>query len=206
DGGGGAANGPNDTDDGDDSTSLAGTGGSSTGGGGTGYPFGSSGSSDDAVVLAEDGSIDCGYIDFVDVSEAASYYTPIYEAWCLGIVHGRGALFFYPNELILRGEAAKVFANAFGYTTTDITGDYFLDVDAEDPEVAPYIEALTEAGILNGYGDGYFRPHQAITIYEVKVIFRRITGESVMLSADGTGGGTITRGGFMEFIMEYSDY
>ncbi len=178
-------------------------GGGGSGGIGGGSSSSSSSSSDSSVVLAEDDTTTtCEDLAFVDADETASYYDPLSEAWCRGYVHGRGSLFFYPNAPILRGEVAKVVSIMFGYGANDITGDYFPDVDEDDPEVAPYIEALAEAGILNGYGDGNFRPHQAITIYEIKIIMRRILGETVTLSADGNG--TISRGSFMEFIMQYA--
>lgn len=165
---------------------------------------GSGDSDDDEIILAGDDSTEDG-LPFVDVSETHQYYDPIYEAWSLGMVHGRGALFFYPNAPILRGEAAKVIANVFGYQISAITGTYFPDVNEEDPEVAAYIEALAENGIIQGYGDGYFRPHQPpITVYEVKVIFRRLLGEVVVISSDADGS-TITRGKFVEFIMQYVD-
>ena len=157
----------------------------------------------DEVILSSEEEV-CGELPFLDVDGEAPYFDSIYDAWCNGIVHGRTSTSFAPEDLILRGEVAKVVAGVFGYAPIDgLTEVSYVDIDSFEP-LAPYIEALTEVGILEGYTDtGMFRPHQAITIDEIKALMRRLVGEDVDLSEYSEDGVHVTRGMFMDFILRY---
>jgi hypothetical protein len=210
-------------------TDTGSNGGGSTYGGGAGSSHSSSSSSstedDQEVVVAEDGTtvteddqtvivaeedttvVDvCSELPFTDVSPNASYYDAIYQAWCDGIVHGRTATTFDPTDAIQRGEVAKVVAGIFGYSpVADLTETSYSDLDSSEP-LAPYIEALTEAGILEGYtSEGTFRSHQGMTISEIEALMYRLTGTAVDVSSYSDDGVTVSRGRFMEFILQYLD-
>lgn len=144
----------------------------------------------------------CGAWAFTDIDENASYYDSIYEAWCNNIIHGRSATEFAPEDAILRGEVAKVVAGVFGYApVSGLTETSYSDLSVDNP-LAPYIESLTDAGLLEGYGDGTFHSDQAIIESEVEALVGRVMGEDVDASAYVEEDGTIKRGNFMEFILQ----
>ncbi len=90
---------------------------------------------------------------------------------------------FRPDNNITRAEASKLIWNL----RKDLTGEYMLsfnDVDASGWSAA-YIAALSSEGIINGYGDGTFRPENPITRAE----FAKMT--SAALGNRLGGGGTV---------------
>ncbi len=206
------SDGGTDDDDDDDTPAPVYGGGAATGGSSSSSSSSSSDddSGDDDITLASDDDIEdiCGEWEFTDVSEDASYYAAIYEAWCQGIVHGRTSDAFMPEDEITRGEAAKVVAGVFGYSPVeDLTETSYIDLEVDNP-LAPYIEALTADGMLEGYIDeGTFKSEQDIIESEVEALMERVTGgEDVDVSEYVEENGTIKRGNFMEFILQYMEY
>ena len=157
----------------------------------------------DVIVTEDNTTTDvCAELPFTDVSPEASYYDAIYQAWCDGIVHGRTETLFAPEDAILRGEVAKVVVGVFGYSiNSELTETSYSDLDASEP-LAPYIQSLTDEGILQGYeSDGTFKLDQAITVSEVDSILSRLgVTDSI---TEYSAGGYVTRGKFMEFILQY---
>lgn len=89
---------------------------------------------------------------------------------------------FRPGDNITRGEFSKVIAESFGYTMENGVCP-FTDVDAAD-WAYPYITALYEAGIVQGYEDGTFGKEAPITREELAVIlYKAMQGKGI--SADG---------------------
>ncbi|MER2107888.1 MAG: S-layer homology domain-containing protein [Solibacillus sp.] len=97
---------------------------------------------------------------FSDLNPNADYYQPIVELYNRNII-GREGDTFRPNDAITRGDAAKMLALALGLNTS--TTNVFDDVDAQKTVNYGYINALENAGIINGFQDGTFRPNERIT-------------------------------------------
>ncbi|MDD4834337.1 MAG: S-layer homology domain-containing protein [Lutispora sp.] len=98
---------------------------------------------------------------------AASYIQKLYEA---GIVFPKEGNMYKPGDSITRAEFAAYLANAIGLGKTEGNGNY-KDVSYENP-YAGYIEAASEAGLIQGY-NGYFYPEQSITRQDAAVIIMR---------------------------------
>ncbi|MBI5411841.1 S-layer homology domain-containing protein [Candidatus Peregrinibacteria bacterium] len=110
-------------------------------------------------------------------SEAASVaiitpFTDIVNHWSeafvekllsLGVVSGKTATAFAPDDAITRAEITKIALNAFGYDVPSLGGaKAFKDIDAF-AWYAPYIQVAKNEKIIGGYEDGTFRPNQPVT-------------------------------------------
>lgn len=87
-----------------------------------------------------------------------------------GIVEGDGAGCFYPERTLKRSEVCAMLGRALGLTGS--TNSRFRDVDPEDP-CTPYINAMAELGLVNGVGDGNFRPNGTLSRQEYYTILGR---------------------------------
>ena len=88
----------------------------------------------------------------------------IYECYEEGIITGyetSDGYEFRPDDSLTREAAAAIIARAFGLTS-DAAESSFSDVDSSRWSLQ-YIEACAEAGIINGYTDGTFRPTENVT-------------------------------------------
>lgn len=108
---------------------------------------------------------------FTDVDSNAWYAVYIASAKAAGILQGYADGSFKPNQAVTRAEALKIILVASGVEIEDANTN-FSDVRAgswyED-----YVAYAQENGIVNGYTDGTFRPHQNITRAEiVKIIVK----------------------------------
>lgn len=88
---------------------------------------------------------------FADVPGNQWYSNTIAYAKQLKIVNGYPDGSFRPNRPITRAEAAKILAEATHLRATK--WDTFRDVKS-GTWYAGYVEALAEAGVVNGYPDG----------------------------------------------------
>ena len=79
--------------------------------------------------------------------EAISYLTE------QGILNGRNETEFAPHENMKREEVAKLLALAFELSAAQAPAD-FGDV-AQNSWYAVYVNAVTESGYMNGYGEGF---------------------------------------------------
>lgn len=86
------------------------------------------------------------------------------------IIQGRSPGIFDPYAPVNRAELAKIIVQAFHLPLgTSYTG--FHDVP-EDAWFAPYVAALKNAGIIQGYPDGTFRAGNTVTNAEfLKILF-----------------------------------
>ncbi|MEC0238309.1 S-layer homology domain-containing protein [Paenibacillus dokdonensis] len=90
----------------------------------------------------------------------------------LKFIEGNGDGKFNPNGNITRAEFAAIISRVF-----DISGAAGHSVTLSDVGnhwAKDAIEKLTSAGILNGYGDGAFKPNQTISREEIVIILSRI--------------------------------
>ena len=111
-----------------------------------------------------------GLSTFADVSEGMWYNKSVATMAKLGIVKGRPAGTFDPDEPITRGEFAAICAR-FDAGMTD--GDSsFTDISGHWAEAE--IERATSLGWIMGYTDGTFRPDNYITRAEAMTMINRV--------------------------------
>ncbi|MDE7245652.1 MAG: S-layer homology domain-containing protein, partial [Oscillospiraceae bacterium] len=104
----------------------------------------------------------------------------------ISYVNGRSEGVFAPNMSITRGETAVILyrlmsdeARAAYYAASN----NFNDV-GDSAWYNEAISTLVQAGVLDGYGDGTFRPEQPVTRAELAAVLVRVQGGS---SASGAG-------------------
>lgn len=81
----------------------------------------------------------------------------------MGVVSGKSATRFAPDELVTRAELTKIAVNAFGLPVpATVTAKPFADV-AIDAWFAPYVQAAKDNGIVQGVGNNRFAPNEPVT-------------------------------------------
>lgn len=96
-----------------------------------------------------------------------------------GVISGAEDGKFYPDNVVSRAELLKMVFRTKGITPSS-PGNSFPDVPA-DAWFAPYVEEALNQGIVSGYPDGLFRPHQVVSRIEaLKITFN--TFEDIPLS------------------------
>ena len=126
--------------------------------------------------------------NFSDVKEGAWYYEVVNKAADNGYINGyAGTTLFGPEAQIKRGDVACVLFNMAGAPDMDDdnhideNGNYltgFSDVNGH----AYYAEAIAwakQAGVVNGYGDGTFKPEALVTREEFACMlanYAKLTG------------------------------
>ncbi|UPK43880.1 S-layer homology domain-containing protein [Paenibacillus pabuli] len=99
---------------------------------------------------------------FTDIKAASGYYEYVNELFERGFVSGYKDGSFKPGGLLTRAEASKILALNLGLNVTKSFNPTFKDVSTSD-WAYPYIEALKEAGVIDGFQDGTFKPNSPIT-------------------------------------------
>lgn len=140
-------------------------------------------------------------LPFSDMEHGFWAYDYVQILWNYGIVNGYPQGDFRPNDSITRAEFVKLLSNiadSMGETITEdeTASGKFSDVKSGEWFV-PSVEWAAEAGLINGYEDGSFRPDAQITREEMATIIARfvesyeITLEEVNAPADFTDAGSI---------------
>jgi len=106
----------------------------------------------------------------------------IQEALSLGIIKGYSDGTFKPNGTLTRAEFALMLMNALKpqEAGTKLT---FTDAAKIGAWAKEAVAQAVQAGIINGYEDGTFRPNAEITRAEMAVILAKILGKSNEASA-----------------------
>ncbi len=106
---------------------------------------------------------------FKDVGPENPYYDQIMTLNRLGIINGYDDGTFKPEEGISRAEAAAIICRAGGL---EESSDVSIYRDISAPHWAcGYVMSATNAGIINGMGDGNFAPGDKVTYNQmVKMI------------------------------------
>lgn len=101
-----------------------------------------------------------GQLPFADVSEDMWYASYIKTAFANGLVSGVSATQFAPNALMTRQDMAVVLYNAAWEIDFDMdtTKAAIVDDDAVADYAKEAVYALKNAGVINGYEDGTFKP------------------------------------------------
>lgn len=120
-----------------------------------------------AVYLAEPAAAAKSSADFEDLKdldlETKAKFDALIEA---GIFDGVEEGKFGVNDKMNRAQFAKAAALVFNLDVKDNAASSFDDVTADDPAngyAVPYIEAIKQAGITDGYGEGIFNPAGEVT-------------------------------------------
>jgi len=101
---------------------------------------------------------------FKDVDEYNENYTAIEYLKTNGIINGYEDQTFRPDNLVNRAEAVKILIEAFKISANN-SGSSFSDVSKND-WFYEYVLTGKNSGIINGYGDGSFKPSNTIILAE----------------------------------------
>ena len=106
-------------------------------------------------------------LPFADLDQIPNYALPAVRAlYSSGIINGStgsdGRLYFNPANSLTRAQAAAMIGRtqARGYDSVELT---FSDAENIPAYALDYIRTMAAQGILSGYEDGAFRPHNNIT-------------------------------------------
>ena len=112
--------------------------------------------------------------NFSDVSADKWYNNAVSTLSRMGVIGGYADGTFRPDAPISRAEFAKI-AVSFTQNNGSATYNYFTDVKTTD-WFAPYVTAAKDAGLIEGYSDGSFKPESKITRAEACAIVNRTLG------------------------------
>jgi LPXTG-site transpeptidase (sortase) family protein len=122
---------------------------------------------------------------FFDVPKEHPYKQAVEYSYRNGIVRGfHNGTIFQPEEYISRAELVTILGKVFfdeaetqecleKFNTNGISLYFFPDVPADSWFTAPVCVA-NKNGIIKGYPDGYFRPHQRVSFAESAKIFAKL--------------------------------
>ena len=118
---------------------------------------------------------------FKDVNAKNWFYEPVETLYNIGLLEGKSKDSFAPNAPISRAEFAALAARFQNLKYT--SGKVFSDVE-KGHWAYSYINAASEAGWIQGYPDGTFRPDKEITRTETvklvnSMINRTVTREKL---------------------------
>ncbi|MFA6024525.1 MAG: S-layer homology domain-containing protein [Candidatus Gracilibacteria bacterium] len=115
---------------------------------------------------------------FTDIAPGEWYYPFVTFARSKGFVSGYNDGSFHPNAPITRAEALSMAIQVAGITDYEVYNfeSRFSDVSGDDWFAAAVMVGI-EYGIIEGYGDGSFRPHNNSTRGEASVLSERIWKE-----------------------------
>ncbi len=169
------------------SLGTGGGGGSTGGGGSAGGGSGGISTPSTTTNVAVEGVVD-EETDMTEFDNTNSPFSDIVGHWgksyiealyAKGIIKGRTETTFVPDEAVTRAELSKMAVLAFGITMpVDVTESPFKDVSTSY-ELAQYIIAAKNAGVIMGYGDGNFKPNQPVTRAEAMKIILLAAGAEV---------------------------
>ena len=112
--------------------------------------------------------------DVSDVSADKWYNNAVSTLSNMGVIGGYADGTFRPDAPISRAEFAKI-AVSFTQNNGSAVYNYFTDVKTTD-WFAPYVTAAKDAGLIEGYSDGSFKPESKITRAEACAIVNRTLG------------------------------
>lgn len=113
---------------------------------------------------------------FPDVSEASHYAKAIELVSNTGIMVGRDTGLFDPDGFVTRGEMATIICRFYRMDTSHFTKQSSYS-DCLGHWAESYITAVSERGIVNGYGNGFFGPNDKVTYEQAVAMFVRAIGQ-----------------------------
>ena len=127
---------------------------------------------------------------FSDVP-ATAYYAPFVE-WAASkeIVNGTGAASFEPDRPVTREEMAVImqrYAGKLGYTLPkEREAEIFTDNATITSDMKDAVQAMQQAGVMNGKGGRLFAPKDTATRAEAAAVLRRFV--EIVIDRDTAGG------------------
>ncbi len=115
---------------------------------------------------------------FSDVAVGAWYYSYIASGYANGIVSGIDDTTFGVGRNITRQDVAVIAARILQKLSAQIpeTGEITLtDIDTVSDYAQDAVKLLNGMGIINGFDDNTFRPHNALTRAEAATIISKLT-------------------------------
>ncbi len=111
---------------------------------------------------------------FSDTKAGEWYYPYVTFAHSKGFVSGYGDGTFRPNSPISRAEALSLIIDITGFIDYDTSslGHQFTDVTANDWFAIPLAVAVSYE-LIEGYGDGSFRPNASLSRAEAALLITR---------------------------------
>lgn len=109
---------------------------------------------------------------FADVSTSDYFFEAVEDLTSSSIISGFEDKTFRPHQSISREQASKILALALGLDGGTAENHSFNDVESSD-YYYPYISALANAGILEGHGDGSFKPRDTLTRAQIAKILSK---------------------------------
>ena len=113
---------------------------------------------------------------FKDVNAKNWFYEPVETLYNIGLLEGKSKDSFAPNAPISRAEFAVLAARFQNLKYT--SGKVFSDVE-KGHWAYSYINAASEAGWIQGYPDGTFRPDKKITRTETVTLVNSMINRTV---------------------------
>lgn len=112
-------------------------------------------------------------LPYTDTKPGAYYEQAISEMYLWGIMTGTTETTFSPNKALSRAEWITMLYRSLGEpNVSELEMPAFSDVN-ESRYYADALKYAVNAGIVNGYPDGTFRPNQSITRQEIAVMSYR---------------------------------
>nr|WP_295974426.1 C40 family peptidase [uncultured Bacillus sp.] len=108
--------------------------------------------------------------EFLDVSTSSPTYPAIKTLTASSIVLGYSDGTFHPDENVTRAQAAVIINRVLKKQASTPSG--FSDV-SDSKWYAADVAAIKEAGIINGFSDGTYRPDANMTRAEMAVILQK---------------------------------
>lgn len=108
---------------------------------------------------------------FADVKQTNAHYDAINELANRGIINGYEDGTFKPGNFVSRAQAAKIIAKTLNLDVSEVADPQFKDVN-KSSGYYPYIAALANAGIINGF-EGKFNPSGNVTRGQMSKIIAR---------------------------------
>lgn len=119
---------------------------------------------------------------FYDVSDNYWAHDAIYLAKENGWIEGRSKNSFEPEGFLTRAEFSVLLCRVLGYSTE--SNGYFYN-DTKEHWANGAINTLTQAKLMDGYGNGLFLPDKVITREEVvKVLYYLVNEKSTINGKD----------------------
>ena len=116
---------------------------------------------------------------YSDVS-GTRYETAILVCTELGLFNGTGKTTFSPDAPVTREQAAKLLVRTMelltGQKLDASAAPGYTDAAKISKWAAPYVSAVTAAGLLRGTSQGRFSPASGLTREQITVILERLTG------------------------------
>lgn len=134
---------------------------------------------------------------FTDVAETSSYNTAIKVGTDLNLLKGYEDGTFQPEGEITRAEFAAIVVRLKGQESQAEgakSATNFTDVPA-DHWASGYINIATQAGIINGYGDGKFGPEDLVEYQDAITMVVRALGYEPAIGSAGYPTGYLTQAG-----------